>query len=186
VPINHPEPTRATVKELYGTALHCAFPDCVAPLYRVDTTGLTRTLNSRLAHICARSEDGPRWDAEMTPEQNRGAENLVILCLAHSYEIDDKQLEATYPAAAIREWKRAQIAEFDRAAAAASAGEVVGLSLTDEEAAEVIEASVRNTNIALQAHIIQIGGSGGYALDVLGTLSMIHRRLDAARTGTAR
>jgi hypothetical protein len=162
MPINHPDPTKATVRELYGTALRCAFPDCVAPLYRVDATGSTRTLNSRVAHICARSEGGPRWDAEMTPGQNRAAENLVLLCVGHSYEIDDKRLETSYPAATIHEWKRAQIAEYDRAVAAAAAGEVIGWSLTDEEAAEVIEASERNTNIALQAHNIQIGGSGGY------------------------
>lgn len=157
----HPEPTDATVKALYASALRCAFPGCDKPLYRVDATGSTRTLNSRVAHICARREGGPRWNAEMGRDENRSGENLVILCIDHSYEIDDKDLETKYPAPTLREWKLAQIAEYDLAVKAAGSDEGVGWRLTDEEAAEVIEASERNTNIVIQGHTIQIGGTGG-------------------------
>jgi hypothetical protein len=160
--VNHPGPTEATVKALYGTALRCAFPQCDEPLYRVDASGSTRTLNSRVAHICARSEGGPRWDSEMTPETNRSAENLVLLCVGHSYEIDDKALEVMYPASMIREWKTAQIAEYERAAESAGSPDGVGWRITGEEAAEVIAASESQVNIELNAHTIQIGGSGGY------------------------
>jgi hypothetical protein len=60
----------------------------------------------------------------------------------------------------IREWKRAQIAEYDSAVEAAGFCESVTFELTDAETAEVIEASEHNTKISLKAHTIQIGGSG--------------------------
>jgi hypothetical protein len=162
MPVIHPEPTEATAKTLYGNALRCAFPECDEPLYRVDASGATRTLNSRVAHICARSEGGPRWEAQMGPAENRSAENLVLLCVKHAYEVDDPSLVHMYPAPVLREWKQSQIAERDRAVEAAVSDEAVGWHLTDEEAAEIIEASERRTNIVMNAHAIQIGGSGGY------------------------
>jgi hypothetical protein len=60
--IVHRMPTGATVKELYGTALVCAFPECDEPLFREKPRGADRSLNSRVAHIAARSEGDPRWD----------------------------------------------------------------------------------------------------------------------------
>ncbi len=43
---------------------------CPQPLYRVSESG-ERVLNSRVAHIHARSEGGPRWNPTMTAEENR-------------------------------------------------------------------------------------------------------------------
>lgn len=49
------------------------------PLYRVsDETG-EYILNSRVAHIHARSENGPCWSAEMSEDDNRDASNLIPL-----------------------------------------------------------------------------------------------------------
>jgi hypothetical protein len=107
-----PKPTPATVRELYGTAFRCAHPDCLRPLYRVsDDTG-ERILNSRVAHIHARRVGGPRWKI-MDPEENRSTGNLLLLCIEHSYEIDDKALEDRYPADVLFEWKRRQLDEYD-------------------------------------------------------------------------
>lgn len=160
MPVTHPEPTTATIKQLCGNAIRCAEPSCNEPLYRVDASGTARTLNSRVAHICARREGGPRWNGDMSGDENRSEENLVLLCTNHSYEIDDPPLVHKYPASLLREWKRAQIAEYDLAVNAADSV-TVGYRLTDDEAREVIEASDSNANIRLQAHTIQIGGSGG-------------------------
>lgn len=160
VPVTHPEPTDATVKQLYANALRCAEPSCGEPLYRLDTTGTARTLNSRVAHICARREGGPRWNAGMSAEDNRSAGNLVLLCTKHASEIDEVALVNQYPVPLLLEWKQAQIVEYDRAVEAAES-DTVGYRLTDAEAREVIDASEHNTHISLQAHTIQIGGSGG-------------------------
>ena len=87
-PAVHPEPTEATVKQLYATALTCGRPCCMQALYRVSETG-ARVLNSRVAHIHARRENGPRWNPAMTGEENRGYDNLIVLCLEDASEIDD-------------------------------------------------------------------------------------------------
>src|ERR1700723_2817646 len=44
-------------------------------LYRVSETG-KQVLNSRVAHINARSEGGPRWNAAMTAAENRSYDSL--------------------------------------------------------------------------------------------------------------
>ncbi|MBA0053628.1 hypothetical protein E0L36_22985 [Streptomyces sp. AJS327] len=88
-------------------------------------------LNSRVAHIHARSEGGPRWEPQMTEAENRSAENLLPLCLEHAAEIDDTP--AHYPADLLREWKRQQLAEH--------AAMQKAWPITDDEAAEVVEQS---------------------------------------------
>jgi hypothetical protein len=156
----HPAPFRSTAIELYGCAISCAYPGCGKPLYRTLDTG--RVLDSQIAHICARSEGGPRWNGEMSADENRGLNNLVILCLTHAYEIDQEQLADQYPVPMLKEWKQSQLAAYE--AAVATAGHDVGYQLTDDEAEEVINRSEGTTTIILKADTINLGGSGGQAL----------------------
>lgn len=130
-PTAHRPPTAATYKELYATALRCGKPGCVQLLYRASETG-ARVLNSTVAHIHARSMGGPRWDPTMSETDNRSYDNLILLCEAHSSEIDDTPEH--YPAELLREWKREQVAVYERAATA-------GVELTDAEVAEVAKRS---------------------------------------------
>ena len=109
-PKEHPEPTAATVKALYGTAFRCAHPDCSKPLYRLANDTGEFVLNSRVAHIHARRPGGPRW-VEMSDDANRSASNLVLLCIEHSYEVDEHP--DLYPAETMLEWKSAQLREHD-------------------------------------------------------------------------
>ncbi len=105
----HRFPRPSTVKKLYGTAFRCAEPSCTRPLYRVsDETG-EWVLNSRVAHIKARSEGGPRWDPAMSEEENRDAANLLALCEMHAFEID--ATPERYPVELLQSWKRAQLEE---------------------------------------------------------------------------
>lgn len=161
VAVNRPKPTDATAKQLYACAISCAYPGCVEPLYRMGTGTQARALNSRIAHICARSEGGPRWDANMTSEANRSAENLMLLCLKHADEVDQPHLNAKYQTPDLLQWKRSQIAAYDHVVEMVGSTETVGWHLSDAEAAEVIEASSQEVTITMKAHIIQIGGSGG-------------------------
>ncbi|MFF9567639.1 hypothetical protein [Streptomyces sp. NPDC014685] len=110
--MEHPAPTDATVKQLYGTAFRCGKPDCQRPLFQLDNETGDRTLNSRVAHIHARREGGPRWNPGMSGEANRSGENLLLLCIEHSYEIDENA--ARFPPEMLREWKAAQLAEHDQ------------------------------------------------------------------------
>ena len=143
----------ATVKELYANALNCAYPKCTLSLFRVNPDG-TRTLNSRIAHICARRENGPRWDPEMSSDENRSAANLLLLCIEHAYQIDDDHRIQLYPRDLLHAWKAEQLAEFDSVKQ--------GWPLTDSEANEVIRASIE-AEIVIQGETINLGGSGGQA-----------------------
>jgi hypothetical protein len=129
--VEHRVPTDATVKALYGSALRCGFPGCMQSLYRVSETA-ERILNSEVAHIHARREGGSRWNAAMSPEENRGFDNLILLCKPHASEIDDTPQH--FPADLLREWKRVQVETQRRAA-------ISQPPLTDTEVAEVVRQS---------------------------------------------
>jgi len=119
------------VKQLYGTAGRCAGPACPQLLYRVSGETGERVLSSRVAHIRARREGGPRWDPLMTEEENRSAENLLLLCEAHASEID--ATSEHYPPELLQEWKQAQLAEYLELGAS--------WLLSDAQAAEVVARS---------------------------------------------
>lgn len=109
-PIEHLSPTPGTIKKLYGTAFRCAEPACTKPLYRLNNETGEWILNSRVAHIHARSEGGPRWDPQMSGEDNRSSDNLVPLCEEHAFEID--ATPDHFPAELLHGWKNAQLAEY--------------------------------------------------------------------------
>lgn len=104
----HRAPSARTVKELYGNAISCAFPDCRAPLYLPSADGSARTLNSEVAHICARSEDGPRW-RPMGEAENAGFANLLLLFHQHHSEVDSVDNVSNYPEALLIAWKAEQV-----------------------------------------------------------------------------
>nr|MDT0666908.1 hypothetical protein [Micromonospora sp. DSM 115978] len=95
-----------------------------------DDTGDT-LLNSRVSHICARSEGGPRWDPGMSEDENRSASNLIPMCMEHADEID--VTPGHYPVEMLHQWKRAQIAEHLKVQKS--------WPLTDDEAEQIREAS---------------------------------------------
>jgi hypothetical protein len=130
-PIVRRKPVLATVRQLYGTAFRCGKPDCGRPLYKMNGDTGETLLNSRVSHICARSEGGPRWDPDMSEEENRSASNLIPMCMEHADEID--VTPEHYPVELLHEWKRAQIAEHFKVQKS--------WPLTDDEAEQVIEAS---------------------------------------------
>jgi transcriptional regulator with XRE-family HTH domain len=152
-PKEHPPVTIATAKELYANALTCAYPGCGRPLYRVNEDG-TRTLNSRISHICARQEGGPRWDPEMSSEENRSVNNLLLLCIEHADEIDQPQRSSLYSVSVLHNWKREQLARVDEHAS--------GYKIINSEAREVIRESA-SLELQLTAEVINLGGEGGNA-----------------------
>jgi len=154
MPVEHRSPTPATVKELYANAFRCAYPSCRRPLYKVDSETGERSLNSNVAHICARSEGGERWDAKMTEEENRSAGNLLILCLEHAWEVDRPNRAMAFPPALLKAWKQEQLNEFD-----AIGGQ--GWMLTSEMADDALRASEEPINIINS--VLNLGAHGGNA-----------------------
>lgn len=99
----------STIKQLYGTATTCAHPTCDQPLLRWVEDFRMPVLNSRIAHICAASALGPRYDEAMTDEDRRAFDNLVLLCLPHAEEVDLPALAGRYPVETLRQWKTVQL-----------------------------------------------------------------------------
>lgn len=131
-PIEHRLPTAATVKQMYATAFRCGHPRCRKPLYRMNDATGDLTLNSTVAHIHARRENGPRWNASMSEDDNRSESNLILLCLEHSSEVDDVPDE--YPAEQMQAWKVTIRDEYDRFHQS--------WTITDDQVAEVFAASI--------------------------------------------
>ncbi|KAB7746560.1 hypothetical protein GA707_03495 [Nostocoides sp. F2B08] len=69
----------------------------------------------------------------MTSNENRAEANLVLLCIEHSYEVDDRP--DRYPADLLRQWKQAQLDEYEQAQS--------GWPITDTEAGRALEASAQ-------------------------------------------
>jgi hypothetical protein len=90
----------------------------------------------------------------MDANENRSSANLILLCIKHADEVDLPANIDLYPADVLRAWKAAQLASYDRA--------IGGWHLSDEEAAEVLKASI-NASVRLQADTIFVGGIGGLA-----------------------
>jgi hypothetical protein len=94
--------TRKTEKLLFNLASNeCAHPDCTKPLLAEDGN----TLIGIIAHIEAASENGPRYNAEMTNDERRGFANLMVLCDEHHKVIDNKENESVYPKELLISWK---------------------------------------------------------------------------------
>ena len=155
MPIEHPLPTEATVKLLYAHAFGCAFEDCPRTLYRLDDETGVRTLNSRVCHINARREGGPRWDPDQSSEVNRSEQNLVLMCVEHAAAIDVHETLSAYPAERLREWKRKQLEQYDRIQQ--------GWVLDSDMAREAIEASLSGADVVVSNSTVNLGGEGGKA-----------------------
>lgn len=156
-PIRHRAPTVTTVKQLYATAFRCGFVPCTEPLYRMKDDG-EFILNSTVAHICARSEGGPRWNPEMPEDDNRSPTNLIPMCQKHSTEIDVKPWK---PVDLLLEWKAAQIADFQK--------RQKNWPLTDEEAEEVVQVSFSleelGVSFATATTIMAVGKAVGVLIE---------------------
>jgi hypothetical protein len=129
--IEHRSPSETTVKRLYATALGCCKPGCGEALFRLNPATEVHLLNSRVAHIHARREGGPRWDPQMSEEANRSYENLLLLCIPHAAEIDDSPEH--YPPELLRSWKQAELDNY--------LCHQKSWTLSDAQAAEVAAAS---------------------------------------------
>jgi hypothetical protein len=155
MPIEHPPPTEGTVKNLYAHAFGCAFEGCRRPLYRIDDETGIRTLNSRVCHIHARREGGPRWDRNQSAEHNRSAENLVLMCIEHATVIDIPETLSAYRPERLRQWKQRQLEDYDSIQQ--------GWALDTEMVQQAIAASVSRAEVVISHSNVDLGGQGGNA-----------------------
>ncbi len=90
-------------KILFGiSGNQCAHPDCHRLLIIDDGT----TIVGKICHIEAASEGGPRYNHNMTDDERRHFNNLIVLCDEHHSVIDNPENEKDYPVPLLREWKK--------------------------------------------------------------------------------
>jgi hypothetical protein len=82
----------------------CAHPNCTKKLIAEDGISII----SKICHIAAASKEGPRFDENMTDDERRGFDNLILLCDEHHVIIDNKENESEYPALLLKKWKSDQ------------------------------------------------------------------------------
>lgn len=155
MPIEHPEVLPSTAKVLYAHACTCAYEGCSQPLYKEDKKSGVWTLNSRICHINARRENGPRWNAAQSGEENRSPENLVLMCLEHASVIDEPKNVASYSETLLKKWKKAQIDEHRQ--------KMMGWPLTQKMAEQALSVSFSHVGVAIHNSEIHLGGQGGQA-----------------------
>ena len=86
----------------------CAFPKCDSPVIaEVDDE---RERIAEMAHMIAYSDDGPRSDPALAPEDRNKASNLILLCPTHHTLVD--KLEHQYHVHVLREMKRQHEGKF--------------------------------------------------------------------------
>jgi len=92
--------SQATKKKLFATSGNeCAFPGCEEEV--VDRE--EETVIGVIAHIHARSENGPRFDSDLPESERDEFSNLMVLCPNHHTRIDKNP--RNYPADKLKEWK---------------------------------------------------------------------------------
>ncbi len=87
------------------SGFRCSNPACLARTLTHTTDGKKIIKTGIVAHICAASPNGPRYDASMTKEERTGEENGILLC-SKCAALIDRDVNA-YPPELLREWKRA-------------------------------------------------------------------------------
>jgi hypothetical protein len=81
----------------------CYAPGCMAPVVVEVRTGVYRK-NAQIAHI--RGVRAPRYDPALSRAACASFTNLLILCLPHHGEVDDKKTgETLYPVETLTRWK---------------------------------------------------------------------------------
>lgn len=99
-------PTPKVLKRLFTlSANQCANPTCDNVI--VDSKG---TVIGRVCHIAGAEKKGPRFDANLSEEEVRAFENLILLCANCHVIIDDDEL--LYTTGKIKKWKAAHERRF--------------------------------------------------------------------------
>ncbi len=138
----------------------CYEPSCQARVLRqVDGEPI---VNVHIAHICAHSEDGPRF-RKMTLRERDSFSNLILLCKAHHTPVDRKSNEKKYPEELLRRWKRDREGDFTV--------QLSGLDGLDEEKLQdMMAAAVTETKREMMAAVDELANINTNTADKLRTL----------------
>lgn len=95
-------PNTNTQRQLFASSGgYCQNPGCNQPLF-IDAEKAKVSV-AEMAHIYAAEDDGPRPNADFTPEERGAFDNLILLC-ANCHTVIDKAPDA-FPDTVISRWK---------------------------------------------------------------------------------
>jgi hypothetical protein len=100
--ISSNDPVIAEVWNLCGA--RCAFHGCNEYLLQDELTKNSARL-AQVAHIVARSPNGPRGDNPLPFEERNNIQNLMLACPKHHLVIDNKKLAEQYPVSLLMDYK---------------------------------------------------------------------------------
>lgn len=80
----------------------CAEPSCERPCIAKDG----KSIISKICHIEAASPEGARYNPNMSDDERRHFDNLILLCDECHTIIDNKENEAEYPVPLLKKWKK--------------------------------------------------------------------------------
>ncbi len=91
----------------------------------------------------------------MSATDNQSVANLIVLCLEHAAEVDDKGHVASYPIEDLKRWKQEQLEDFDR----------LGQPwvLPDDDVAAALQTVSIDMSTSIASSVIALGGTGGEA-----------------------
>lgn len=94
-------PLSETLQRLYrDSGNQCAYPGCHEMLWTDENINM-----SVIAHIEAAEEGGPRFNPNSNDEQRRSYENLIPMCIKHSFWIDKEKNRQNYTVQKLKELK---------------------------------------------------------------------------------
>ncbi|MEO9904331.1 MULTISPECIES: hypothetical protein [Alphaproteobacteria] len=96
-----PVTKRAIERQARG---HCSNPACRRLTHAATSDGAGEINIGQASHICAAAPGGPRYDAQMTPEERASADNGIWLCDVHGRAVDAK--DSKFTVEELRRWKR--------------------------------------------------------------------------------
>jgi hypothetical protein len=79
----------------------CTKPGCTKQFIGEDE----KTIISKICHIEAAEAGGARYNSDMTDDQRRDYDNLILLCDEHHSIIDNKENEGVYTVEILKRWK---------------------------------------------------------------------------------
>ena len=120
---------------------------CSMPTCRTGTTGPrtepNRSVNIGVAaHITAASPGGPRYDACLTSERRRSAENGIWLCQNHAKLVDNDAIR--YPVGDLQDWKQS--------AEAAARADLEGARERDTASSAILDLSFKKVGHTPDLH----------------------------------
>lgn len=80
----------------------CAAPACERPCIAKDG----KSIISKICHIEAASPNGARYNPNMSNDERRHFDNLILLCDECHTMIDNKENESEYPVPLLKKWKK--------------------------------------------------------------------------------